>query len=147
MIHDMIHDMIHGMLHSMSQETWHFIRFDIIYRQTSNISRTLDGNKLVDHSVIAGAAPTTSSFRINTGLTWVGQRYLQDEKRSRKTFEFWDLVRILLEVWYHIWHDICGWHPPLHSLCVSVTASRDRALFVFFELMCELWNKNGNHLK
>ena len=37
------------------------------YRQISNISRTLVGNKLVDHSDVVGAspvsaAPTTSSF-------------------------------------------------------------------------------------
>ena len=37
------------------------------YRQTSNIRRTLEGNKIVDHSDIVaaspvGAAPTTSSF-------------------------------------------------------------------------------------
>ena len=38
-----------------------------IYRQTSNISRTLVGNTIVDHSDVVGAspvgaAPTTSSF-------------------------------------------------------------------------------------
>ena len=37
------------------------------YRQVSNIRRTLVGNKMVDHSDVAGAspvgaAPTTSSF-------------------------------------------------------------------------------------
>ena len=37
------------------------------YRQTSNISRTLVGNEIVDHSDVVGAspvgaAPTTSSF-------------------------------------------------------------------------------------
>ena len=37
------------------------------YCKTSNISRTLVGNKIVDHSDVAGAspvrtAPTTSSF-------------------------------------------------------------------------------------
>ena len=37
------------------------------YRQTSNISQTLTGNKIVDHSDVVGAspvgaAPTTSSF-------------------------------------------------------------------------------------
>ena len=37
------------------------------YRKTSNIKRTLVGNKIVDHSHVvgaspAGAAPTTSSF-------------------------------------------------------------------------------------
>ena len=31
------------------------------YRQVSNIRRTLEGNKIVDHSDV-GAAPTTSSF-------------------------------------------------------------------------------------
>ena len=39
----------------------------IIYRKTSNIRRTLLGNKIVDHSDVvgaspAGATPTTSSF-------------------------------------------------------------------------------------
>ena len=38
-----------------------------VYRKTSNISRTLVGNKIVDHSDVVGAspvgaAPTTSSF-------------------------------------------------------------------------------------
>ena len=37
------------------------------YRQVSNIRRTLQGNKIVDHSDVVGAspvgaAPTTSSF-------------------------------------------------------------------------------------
>ena len=39
----------------------------MIYRKTSNISRTLVGNKIVDNSDVVeaspvGAAPTTSSF-------------------------------------------------------------------------------------
>ena len=34
------------------------------YRKTSNISRTLVGNKVVDNSDVVGAAPTTSSFSI-----------------------------------------------------------------------------------
>ena len=38
-----------------------------IYRQVSNVSRTLVGNESVDHSYVVGAspvgaAPTTSSF-------------------------------------------------------------------------------------
>ena len=37
------------------------------YRQVSNIRRTLEGNKIIDHSYVVGAspvgaAPTTSSF-------------------------------------------------------------------------------------
>ena len=40
---------------------------NIKYRKTSNISRTLEGNKLFDNSDVVGAspvgaAPTTSSF-------------------------------------------------------------------------------------
>ena len=43
--------------------------FKIDYRQTSNLSRILVGNKIVDHSNVVGvspvdAAPTTSSFSI-----------------------------------------------------------------------------------
>ena len=45
--------------------TWIILHYK--YRKTSNISRTLEGNKIVDHSDVvgaspAGAAPTTSSF-------------------------------------------------------------------------------------
>ena len=43
------------------------IQFTDTYRQVSNIRRTLEGNKIVDHSDVVGAspvgaAPTTSSF-------------------------------------------------------------------------------------
>ena len=41
--------------------------FNSIYRNTSNVSRTLVGNKIVDNSDVVGASPlgavpTTSSF-------------------------------------------------------------------------------------
>ena len=45
----------------------------MIYRQTSNISHTLVGNTIVDHSHVVGAAP-------------VG----------------WDLVWLVLEVWRYV---------------------------------------------
>ena len=43
------------------------INTDTMYRQTFNVSRTLIGNKIVDHSDVVGAAPvgvapTASSF-------------------------------------------------------------------------------------
>ena len=55
------------------------------YRQTSYISFTLVGNKIVDYSDVAGAspvgaAPTTTS--LNIWLQWNGQRQLQDEPRN-----------------------------------------------------------------
>ena len=57
----------------------------LLYHQTSNISRTLLGNKIVDHSDVVGAspvgaAPTTSSF--STWLQWIVQRQLQDGTRQ-----------------------------------------------------------------
>ena len=54
-----------------SDGTWRHdvnaIWYELIYRQVSNIRRTLQGNKIVDHSDVVGAspvgaAPTTSSF-------------------------------------------------------------------------------------
>ena len=59
----------------------------LLYCQTSNISCTLVGNKIVDHSDVVGAAPggaasTTSSFSINTWLQWIQQKQLQDEMRN-----------------------------------------------------------------
>ena len=49
------------------QNANHFIQASACYRKTSNISRTLVGNKIVDNSDVVGAspvgaAPTTSSF-------------------------------------------------------------------------------------
>ena len=40
------------------------VRWDVEYRQVSNISHTFVGNKIIDHLHVApvGAAPTTSSF-------------------------------------------------------------------------------------
>ena len=47
---------------------WYIIqRVTVLYRKTSNVSRTLGGNKIVDNSDVVGAspvgaAPTTSSL-------------------------------------------------------------------------------------
>ena len=53
----------------MSSDGHHMVisQVHVYYRKTSNISRTLAGNKIVDHSDVVGAspvaaAPTTSSF-------------------------------------------------------------------------------------
>ena len=73
----------------------------ITYRQTSNISRTQVGNKIVDHSDVVeaspvGAAPTTSSFS-----TWTAGFNGLDKDNSetvRETFKCSDLVRLILEI-------------------------------------------------
>ena len=72
------------------------------YRQVSNISRTLVGNEIVDHSDVVGAspvgaAPTTSSFSTLThGFNGLGK---DNCKTRRKTFKFWNSVRLILETW------------------------------------------------
>ena len=70
-----------------------------MYRQTSNISHTLVGNKIVDHSDVVGTspvgpAPTTSSFSKDLASTdWA--------KIRRETFKFWDLMHLILKaLWY-----------------------------------------------
>ena len=67
--------------------------YSSIYRKTSDISRTLAGNKIVDNSDVVGAAPTGdapttselsrySSFSTQHWLQWFGQRQLQGETRN-----------------------------------------------------------------
>ena len=65
-----------------------------IYRQLSNIRRTLVGNKIVDHSDVVGAspvgaAPTTSSFSTShmASLDWA------------KTPARWDEKHLSLAIW------------------------------------------------
>ena len=59
------------------------------YRQTSNISCTLVGNKIVDHLDVVGAspagtAPTTSSFLTKhlASMDWAEKQQLLDELRN-----------------------------------------------------------------
>ena len=75
------------------------------YRQVSNISRTLDGNQIVDHSDVVGAspvgtAPTTSSFLdLTHGFDGLGKGNC---KMRRESFKFWDLVRLILEILQYV---------------------------------------------
>ena len=72
------------------------------YRKTSNISRTLVGNKIVEHSDVVGAspvgaAPTTSSFSTFTsGFKGFGKDI---PKPVQESFKCWDLVWLILETW------------------------------------------------
>ena len=59
-----------------------------VYCQISNISHTLAGNTIVDHSDVFGA-----HCSIFNGLG-------KDNCKTRQvTFKFWDLVWLILEVW------------------------------------------------
>ena len=54
-----------------------------IYRQVSNIRRTLVDNKIVDHSDVVGASPVgAAATTFDTWLHWIGQRQLLDETRN-----------------------------------------------------------------
>ena len=68
------------------------------YCKTSNISRTLVGDKIIDPSDVVGAspvgaAPTTSS--LSTWLQWIGK---DNCKTRREPFKFWDLMRLVLDM-------------------------------------------------
>ena len=87
---------------SITQEAYrgHGVIIDILKKikalTTSNISRTLAGNKIVDHwDVIGaspvGAAPTTSSFSTKylASMDWTKTSIY---KAKQETFHVWDLV-------------------------------------------------------
>ena len=70
-----------------------------MYRQTSNIRRTLVGNKIVDHSDVVGAspvvaAPTTSSFS-TPSVNGLGR---DNCKMKQESFKFWNFVCLILEI-------------------------------------------------
>ena len=83
------------------------------YYQTSNISCTSVGNKIVDHSDVVGASPVggrCSNYIFILDLT-PGFKGLDKDnyKIRRETFRFWDLVWILLEFWQYIVWSIIGY--------------------------------------
>ena len=77
----------------------HLLTHKYIYRKTSNISRTLVGNKIVDHSDVVGASPVGASsnniFILNLTHAFNG---LNDNNcmRIQETFKFLTLVRFIL---------------------------------------------------
>ena len=75
------------------------------FRQTSNISSTLEGNIIVDH------CRRCSNFILNLtpGFNGLGK---DNFKNRRETFKFWDLVGLILEVWRYIYmiHDVICRH-------------------------------------
>ena len=71
------------------------------YRQVSNISRTLEDNKIVDHSDVDGASPVgaapTTIFILDLTPAFIGLGKDNCTTR-RETFKFGDLVALLLEI-------------------------------------------------
>ena len=79
------------------------------YHQTFNISDTLVGNKMADHSGVVGAlpvgaAPTMFSYltlHLTPGFNGLGR---DNCKMRWETFKCWDLVWLILDVWQYIFH-------------------------------------------
>ena len=70
----------------------------LTYRKTSNISRILVGNTIVDNSDVVGAS-RCSNYIFILNLTHGFNGLSKDKfKRIQETFKFWDLVRLILEV-------------------------------------------------
>ena len=72
------------------------------YPETSDITRTLIGNEIVDHSDVFAASPVGAA--LTTRLFW--SQLSPDFNKLRKdtckgrleTFKLWDLVRLILHV-------------------------------------------------
>ena len=120
-----------------------------IYHKTSNISHTLVGNKIIDHSDVVGAspvgaAPTTSSFS-----TWhLASR--DSVKKAARQFENLlsvDLVQLILETWRYVYFTKWewGWGIPDYFVVSLVK-------FTYCGLMQSqncliLWNGNSDNDK
>ena len=76
--------------------------------QTSNISRTLIGNNIVDHSGVVGASPVQLHLhsRFNTCLQLIGHGQLQDDTRIIQVFLFGASYIRCITV--HIFNAACG---------------------------------------
>ena len=61
--------------------------------------QNLVGNKIADHSDVAGASRCSNYIYIlhlTPGFNWL----VKDNCKTRqKTFKFWDLERVVLDVW------------------------------------------------
>ena len=95
---------------------WLWQYYNKLSCKTSNINRTLVGNKIVDNSDVVGAspvgaAPTTSSF---STYHLASMDFSEDNcNRMQETFKLWDLVRLILELLRQV-----SWVSNTHSWCL-----------------------------
>ena len=79
-------------------------------RQVSNIRRTLVGNEIGDHSDIVGASPVGAAPNISSFSTKLTPAFIglgkDNCKTRRETFEFVDLVRLILEILRCVTNDL-----------------------------------------
>ena len=75
------------------------------YRQISNISRTIVGYEIVDHSECSWsiACRRCSNYIFIFDLTHGFNRFHKDNCKTRQeTFKFWDWVHLILEIWWYV---------------------------------------------
>ena len=91
------------------------------YHKVSNIRSTWVGNKIVDHSHVVGAAPTTYIFILNLtpGFNGLGKGNC---KTRRETFMFGDWVPRILENWRHIRVPHVHWQACTSMIVADVLA-------------------------
>ena len=91
--------------------SWLAVSSTARYRQTANISHTLVGNRIVDHSDVVGASPVGSApnyiFILNSTPGFNGL-YRDNCKTRRETIKFLDLVILTLEIWQWQWLGVGG---------------------------------------
>ena len=66
-----------------------------IYHQTSDISHTLVGNKIVDHWDVVGALPAgaaRTTFSFSTGFNGLGKNNCKTGRETFMTFELLPLI-------------------------------------------------------
>ena len=78
-----------------------YTRRQVKYRQISNISHTVVANKIVDHTDVVGASIAALlqlylHYRLNTGVFGL---HKDTCKPRRETFQFWDRVRLVVDIW------------------------------------------------
>ena len=83
--------------------------------QTSNISRTFVGNKIVDHSDACSwsiACRRCSNYifirDLTPGFNGLGN---DNRKTGRESFKFWDLVRLILGILRYFF-----WNPHMYNI-------------------------------
>ena len=93
------------------------------YRQTSNVNRTLVG--IFYHSDVfgsshVGVAPTCIFILgLTLGFNGLGK---DNGNTRRKTFKFWDLVRLILEIWWKEFVSDIDMMKLLHWLSFGVSS-------------------------
>ena len=84
----MFWDIIHGFAWIIIFNTYH---------ETSNISHTLVGNKIVDHSDVVGVSPVGAAFILDL-IPGFNILHKDNCRMRQQTFKFWDLVQLILEI-------------------------------------------------